>query len=38
MDILKVQADSLDLAYLHQRARELQVDDLLEKAFQEANI
>jgi hypothetical protein len=36
--IFKVQADSLDLAYLHRWARELRVEDLLEKAFQEADI
>ncbi|MGO9275675.1 MAG: hypothetical protein ACLQOO_36460 [Terriglobia bacterium] len=35
--IFKVQAGSLDLAYLHRWARELGVEDLLEKAFQEAN-
>ncbi|MDR3676881.1 MAG: hypothetical protein P4N24_15425 [Acidobacteriota bacterium] len=33
--ILKVQAGSLDLAYLQQWARELQVGDLLEKALKE---
>jgi hypothetical protein len=35
--ILKVQAGSLDLAYLNQWARELHVGDLFEKAFKEAN-
>lgn len=34
--ILKVQAHSLDFAYLNQWARELNVDDLLEKASNEA--
>jgi hypothetical protein len=34
--ILKVQVDSLDLAYLNHWARELHVEDLLEKAFKEA--
>ena len=34
--ILKVQAGSLDIAYLNQWARELHVEDLLEKALQEA--
>src|SRR5208283_1636905 len=34
--ILKVQADTLDLAYLNQWARELHVEGLLEKAFKEA--
>ena len=37
LGILKVQADRLDLAYLNQWARELHVEDLLEKAFNEAN-
>jgi hypothetical protein len=35
--ILKVQADTLNLAYLKQWARELHVEDLLEKALKEAN-
>ena len=35
--ILKVQADTLDVAYLNQWARELHVEGLLEKAFKEAN-
>lgn len=35
--ILKVQAGSLDLAYLNHWARELHVEDLLERAFKEAN-
>ena len=35
LGILKVQAGSLDLGYLNQWARELRVDDLLEKAFRE---
>jgi hypothetical protein len=34
--ILKVRADSLDLAYLNQWARELRVEDLLGKALKEA--
>jgi hypothetical protein len=34
--ILKVQAGSLDLAYLKQWARELHVEDLLEKVLKEA--
>jgi hypothetical protein len=36
--IPKVQADSLDLAYLRQWAGELHVEDLLEKAFKDANL
>jgi len=35
--ILRVQATSLDLAYLNQWARELHVEDLFEKAFKEAH-
>jgi hypothetical protein len=35
--ILKVQAGSLDLPYLNQWARELHVEDLLERAYKEAN-
>lgn len=38
LGIFKVQGGSLDLAYLHQWARELQVKDLLERAFKEANL
>ncbi len=34
--ILKMQADSLDFAYLKQWARELHVEDLFEKAFKNA--
>jgi len=35
--ILKVQAGTLDLPYLNNWGRELRVEDLLEKAFKEAN-
>jgi len=35
--ILKNRREQLDLAYLNQWARELHVEDLLEKAFKEAN-
>jgi hypothetical protein len=34
--ILKVRADSLDLVYLNRWARELRVEDLLEKAFKDS--
>jgi len=37
LGIFKVQADNLDMAYLNQWARELHLQDLLERAFQEAN-
>jgi hypothetical protein len=37
LGIVKVQADQLDLAYLHRWAKELQVEDLLERALAETN-
>jgi hypothetical protein len=37
LGILKVQAGNLDLAYLNHWARELHVEDLLEKAFMEVS-
>jgi len=37
LGVLKTRAGELDLAYLHRWASELRVDDLLERALQEAN-
>jgi hypothetical protein len=36
LGVIAVQADALDLDYLHRMAKELQVEDLLERAFSEA--
>jgi len=36
LGVLKARSKELDLAYLHQWARELKVDDLLERALKEA--
>jgi hypothetical protein len=36
MGVLKVQAGALDLEYLHTMAKELQINDLLDRAFSES--
>jgi hypothetical protein len=36
LGIIKVQGNNLDLAYLHQWAKELKVSDLLERALNES--
>ena len=36
LGVLKIQAGALDLDYLHRMARELKVDDLLDRALKEA--
>ena len=38
LGVLKVQAGVLEIEYLHRMAQELQVDDLVERAFKEAGL